>query len=47
MLAALKSFGLLTQGRDSKSLGQALFHVFRRPVQKGAHAAILSCLRRA
>jgi hypothetical protein len=34
ILEALESFRLLTQGGDPKSLKQALFHVFRRPMQK-------------
>jgi hypothetical protein len=32
ILVALESFRMLTQGRDSKSSGQALFHVFRSAV---------------
>src|SRR5207253_11456397 len=48
ILAALGSFRLLTQSRDSKSSGQVLFHVFRRPVQNQPRRnLVLPCPRRA
>src|SRR5207302_9352061 len=45
ILAALDSFRLLTQSRDSKSSGQGLFHMFRRLAQNQPRSNLVFLVR--